>query len=226
LNQSYTNANFGSGTSDLVAFILRDTVLESAGNVSQWNTNAPATAHMQGFDAFIGYNYQAAPDLVLGVETNYTKLSGNSMTSSDTESRSFDEGNGYSGDATVISNITASMRDYATLRGRAGYVMVQFLPYAFIGAAVARGTVDRFVSVFATETPTGGGAVLSLNPNPTIMTDHTNFTSWGGVAGLGVEVAILPNVFLRAEYDFAQFGEVAGTRLKMQTGRVGVGFKF
>jgi opacity protein-like surface antigen len=181
---------------------------------------------MQGFGAFIGYNYQAAPDLVLGVEANYTKLSSNSMTSSDTESRSFDEGNGYRGDATVISNITASMRDYSTLRGRAGYYMGQFLPYAFIGAAVTRGTVDRFVSVFATETPTGGGAVLSLNPNPTIMTDHTNFTTWGGVAGLGVEVAILPNVFLRAEDEFAQFGEVAGTRLKMQTGRVGVGFKF
>ena len=46
------------------------------------------------------------------------------------------------------------------------------------------------------------------------------------MAGLGVEVAILLNVFLRAEYEFAQFGEVAGTRLKMQTGRVGVGFKF
>jgi hypothetical protein len=114
LNQSYTNANFGSGTSDLIAFILRDTVLESAGNVSQWNTNAPATAHMQGFGAFIGYNYQAAPNLVLGVEANYTKLSGNSMTSSDTESRSFDEGNGYRGDATVIS--ATSPRACATMQ--------------------------------------------------------------------------------------------------------------
>ncbi|MGI8526151.1 MAG: outer membrane protein [Pseudolabrys sp.] len=227
LNRSFTDANFGSGTSDLVAFILRDTTLENVGHVSSWNTLAPGSGHFQGFGGFLGYNFQIAPDLVVGFEGNYTKLRGDSISSTDTEARSFDEGNGFRGNASVTSSITATLRDYASARARAGYVMGQFLPYGFIGVAAARGTVDRSASVFATETQIAPpNTVLSLNPNPTIRTDHSNFTTWGPTLGFGLEVTVLPNVFLRAEYEFAAFHEVAGTRLRMQTGRVGVGLKF
>ena len=226
-SQTFTNANFGSGTSDLVAFILRDTTLESVGHVSQWDTLAPGNGHFQGFGGFLGYNFQIAPDLVVGFEGNYTKLKGNSISSTDTEGRSFDEGNGFRGDATVTSTITATLRDYAALRARAGYVMGQFLPYGFVGVAMVRGTIDRSASVFATETMTAPpNTVLSLSPNPTLRSEQTKFMAWGPTLGAGLEVAVLPNVFLRAEYELSAFHQVAGTRLRMQTGRVGVGFKF
>jgi outer membrane immunogenic protein len=48
----------------------------------------------------------------------------------------------------------------------------------------------------------------------------------GGTVGLGVEVSILPNMFLRAEYEYVILAPVSGTRMNMQTGRVGIGMKF
>lgn len=227
-SESFGHADFGSGTSDLVAFILRNTTIENEGHVSQWNTSAPASGHFGGFGGFIGYNFQISPDLVVGFDAGYTKLRSNAMSSSDSESRSFMESNGnYRANVTVNTNMSISLQDYATFRARAGYVAGQFLPYAFVGAAVARGTLDRTATVFASEVPVPGpGATLTLNPNPTISNDHRNFTNIGGTAGIGFEVAVLPNMFLRAEYEFVALSPVSGTRLYMHTGRVGIGLKF
>jgi opacity protein-like surface antigen len=48
----------------------------------------------------------------------------------------------------------------------------------------------------------------------------------GIVAGLGMDWALLPNVFLRAEWEYAAFGELKGIRPTVNTGRVGVAFRF
>jgi opacity protein-like surface antigen len=225
-NESIGHATFGSGTADLVAFILRDTAIENDGHVSQWNTNAPSSARMHGFGGFLGYNVQSGSNLYLGLEGTYTKLSSNSITSADTEGRSFTEANGTTvADVTVANSISVNLKDYATLRGRAGYSVGQFLPYAFIGAAVARGTLDRTVSVNGVER-VNGVVTGQLNPNPTIDGDHTNFQRIGAAAGVGIEATILPNAFLRVEYEYALFSPVSGIKLNLQSARVGIGLKF
>jgi outer membrane immunogenic protein len=48
----------------------------------------------------------------------------------------------------------------------------------------------------------------------------------GLTTGLGVDIAILPNMYLRAEYEFNAFLELAGITPMTHTGKVGLGFRF
>ena len=103
-----------------------------------------------------------------------------------------------------VGGISGSYRlvDYATVRGRAGYAFGQFLPYGFIGAAIGRVNYD---------TPTG---------------TRDNAYTAGFEGGLGVDVAILPNVFLRAEYEYIMFSPIGSVRASVNTARAGVGIRF
>ncbi|HXD46000.1 MAG TPA: outer membrane beta-barrel protein [Pseudolabrys sp.] len=97
--------------------------------------------------------------------------------------------------------------DYATLRGRAGYAYGQFLPYMFVGAAAARVNYQTTTS----------GAITS---------SRDNAFAGGFTAGLGIDVAILPNVFLRAEYEYVMYTQIDGIRSSTNTARAGVGIRF
>ncbi len=44
--------------------------------------------------------------------------------------------------------------------------------------------------------------------------------------GLGVDVALLSNVFLRGEWEFVGFAKVNGILSNTNTGRIGLGVKF
>ena len=46
------------------------------------------------------------------------------------------------------------------------------------------------------------------------------------VAGLGMDVAILPNVFVRGEWEYAYFTPVKGITSSVNTARVGLGIRF
>ncbi|MBV9557250.1 MAG: porin family protein [Pseudolabrys sp.] len=226
-NASAAHANFSQGAGDLVAFILRNTTMENEGHVSTWSTSAPADTRGQGFGAFFGWNYQIDPTLILGWEVAYTKFNRDlSMASSDAMTRVFDESTGYTATVSLATDVSLRIKDYGTFRARAGYVMGQFLPYAFVGLAVGRVTVSRSATVTTQEVDNTGGGRPTLNSGPTTMADITNKVAYGFATGLGTEVTILPNVFLRAEYEYVQFAPISGTRAYMHTGRVGVGVKF
>ena len=49
---------------------------------------------------------------------------------------------------------------------------------------------------------------------------------WGWALGGGVEVMVAPKVFMRAEYEFAAFQPVFNIKSQIQTGRLGLGYKF
>ena len=106
-----------------------------------------------------------------------------------------------------MATSTLKLEDYATFRARAGYAYGQFLPYAFLGAAAGR------VSYATTEF----GVVVDQKDSS---------YSVGFVAGLGMDVAITPNVFLRGEWEYIAFSKVGGIRSGLNTARVGVGFRF
>lgn len=99
------------------------------------------------------------------------------------------------------------MVDWGTFRARAGYAFGQFLPYAFAGGGVGR------VNYQVTE------AGITTNSRDNAFTGA--FTT-----GLGLDVLILPNLFLRAEYEFNIFTPTANIRAVSNTGRVGIGMRF
>jgi opacity protein-like surface antigen len=121
--------------------------------------------------------------------------------------------------ATSVSNgatnsATYKLNDYATVRGRAGYAFGQFLPYGFVGAGVG-----RFNYAIASAGSTNS---------------RDNAYAAGFTAGLGIDVAIMPNIFLRAEYEYVAFSELGftkntvfgGIRSSLNTARVGLGVRF
>lgn len=113
--------------------------------------------------------------------------------------------------ASGTTSSSLKLVDYATFRGRAGYAFGQFLPYGFLGAAVGR---MNFATI------AGGGTAV------TSTASRDNAYSGGFVAGLGIDVSVLPNVFVRAEYEYIVFSPVGSIRSNLNSARVGLGVRF
>jgi outer membrane immunogenic protein len=127
---------------------------------------------------------------------------------------------------TITAQSSLKLVDYATVRARAGYAMGQFLPYATIGAAVGRFNYANTATVHNVGTPPLGSPILPFDVTDTQSNGKDNAIVGGFEVGLGMDVAVLPNVFLRGEWEFVAFAPVGGSRASMNTGRVGVGMKF
>ena len=150
--------------------------------------------------------------------------------------------NHYSYPTTVSSRASAHITDLATARARAGIVIDRFLPYAFVGAAVARLDVVRSATVSYTrhDDPDVVPLVTPPAPQPPPITPEADFNfgpqtrginrkgvfAYGFAGGLGIDVALLPNVFVRAEWEYVQLSRVEDFKIHIGSGRVGVGIKF
>jgi outer membrane immunogenic protein len=173
---------------------------KSQGSLSAYSITLPnSTTNSVSYGGFLGYNWQVDPELVLGLEFAYTRPS--SFESTVTAS---------GGGATS----TASYRlvDWGTFRARAGYAFGQFLPYVVLGAAVGR--VDYSISA-----ATNAGASI-------LQESRDNSYTIGALGGLGIDVAVLPNVFVRAEWEYIYFSGVKSITSSINTARVGLGIRF
>ena len=222
------NADFGKSTSSMVAFILRNSTLESEGHPSSWTTLPKNTTTGPVFGGFVGYNWQWS-ELVVGWDLAYKRPASLNSSASDSLRRLFDTSDSVRHDVTIDAQTSFKLVDYATLRGRAGYAFGEFLPYAFLGAAVGRFNYQTNVSV--TDTMTN----LAVSPpvpgdlgtfQQTASAGQKNVYVGGLATGLGIDWAITPGVFLRAEWEYALFGPVNGTRSNTNTGFVGLGARF
>lgn len=221
---SSLNANFGNSTSSQISYILRNTTIEDEGNVSGWTTLPSTSTNSRQYGGFIGYSWQWS-EIVLGADLSYNYLSSMEASASDSMSRIFNTSDGYENTVTVRSSSSIKLVDYATLRGRAGYAIGQFLPYATLGIAVGRFNYVNSATVTASGTSTGGGS--PYGPSTGTATDSKNNAfAIGFLGGVGVDVTLLPNVFLRGEYEFVSFSSVNSIRTNLSTGRVGVGVRF
>ena len=216
-------ADFGNATQPLVAYILRNTFIEDTFGVSNWTTLGRRDANSTGFGGFIGYNAQW-DDVVLGLEANYTKTNW-MASSSDSISRHVDSGvTRYA--ATVDASSSIKLIDYTSIRGRAGYVMGHFMPYGMVGLVVGRADIMKSATVTETETTISTGAVTG-GLGPTTDTDNQSGKFiYGYSAGLGLDMALTPNIFVRGEYEYVQFFGLGGLKYYLNTARVGVGLKF
>jgi outer membrane immunogenic protein len=221
------NTDFGNSTSPLVAFILRNSTLEAEGAPSTWTALPSNSTNGAVFGGFLAYNMQW-DQLVLGWDLAYKHPSILQASANDSLPRRFNTSDEIQHDVTVAANSSFKLVDYAALRGRAGYAIGQFLPYAAVGIAVGRFNYQTNVTVTDVMTdlnppgPPGGLGTFQQSA----AAGQTNVFVAGVAAGLGLDWAPTPNVFLRGEWEFVAFAPVNQTRTNIQVGHVGAGMRF
>jgi opacity protein-like surface antigen len=222
------NIDPGRATQPMIANLLRRTTAEQEGQISQWPNLPRSSSSGTNYGAFFGYNSQW-DDVILGVEFGYNFGNNLSAQANDLIGRSFTASDGYLYNVQVASQAAMALKDFGTIRGRAGYVMGRFLPYVQLGAAIGRADLRRSVTVNLTGTDADPGAPPPLPPvalNATATDAKRDAFVYGVTAGLGVDIAITENIFLRAEYEFIQFFQAQSMTVALNTGRLGVGVKF
>lgn len=219
-----SDENFNGSTSNMMAALLADTLIESSMGVSSWNLGlGKVSQRSSGYGAFVGYNGQW-DDAVLGLEISY--LHGTfGGTASASERRvspsALSDGNFH--DVTATSTSSISISDMATFRGRAGYAWGCFLPYMFGGLALGNADIVRTANVQDRVSTTQLGTYTPLEPLTSTDAQH-NHLIYGYTAGVGVDVNLVGGLFVRAEYEYIRFTSQVDTSIN--TVRAGLGYKF
>lgn len=237
------STDFGSGVASLTNYILRDSVLQNT--VANLTTMGKESSNRTSYGGFLGYNFPYWDQIVLGLEVNYNRIN-MEANATDALTRIINNDAGapvnhhYFYTTTVTGSASVRITDYATMRARAAYKIGQFLPYAFLGGAIGRANYARTAAVgYTTEDkpdttipvtvpdpPPNFNSPLGSNPAGTKSEAQSNVFAYGITAGLGIDVSILPNMFLRAEWEYVQFSPIHDIKVSINTGRVGLGVKF
>ncbi len=214
------NADFSNSTQDPIAYSLRQTTLEATFAPSNWPVLGTANHSAAGYGGFVGYNFvYLAPTakIVLGIEANYDQASLSLYAPNSPLTRVTPDG---SNTVTITGSGSVTDLDFGTLRARAGWAVGNFLPYAFAGFALGQANVN------IAETTT----VIQKSPPGTFVFSGTagknNEWLYGFTVGGGLDYALTHHIFVRGEYEYVQFQPVAGTKINVNTARVGAGIKF
>ena len=225
---SYTagEVDVGNGTKSLIQFLLRNTLLEQEACVSCWITMTPRTTGTGGYGGFIGYNSQW-DDVILGLEASYSRVNID-ITNTGSIARLVTLSDQFRYAVTVESTVQATLTDLATFRGRAGWAAGAFLPYIAALVAVGRGSYVKAASVSYPQPDDVSGVVRPPLPAAGVSgSDSKNDVMWYGYGvALGVDIALLQNLFVRGEYEFTQLHANNDIKFNLSTIRGGVGFKF
>lgn len=169
------------------------------------------------FGGFAGVNF-LWDDVIMGIEADYTH-GGAKSTGSSPLTMFTDTGVPANRLNAVVSS-TVQARDWGTFRGRVGYAMGMLMPYVTLGAAL--GNLDSSRTIVGTASADGGATWA-----PYASTRTKSGLAFGAAFGAGIEAQIIPNTFLRAEWQTVQF---AGSGIRPETaihsGRIGAGVKF
>jgi opacity protein-like surface antigen len=221
-----TNFEFGTATQSMISHLLRNTVIESELTVSNWPRLTPDDSHSIVFGVFGGYNYQM-DEIVVGFEADYTRSNKDMKgTGADAIGRQAGTSDGFNNNIFVSGQSTATLTQYGTLRARIGYTAGMFMPFVTAGIALGQGSVTTSVEVQASgvnaDTPP-----RTYNYNSGVVTqDKRDAWAFGYAAGLGVDVALSSNVFLRGEYQYINFPDFAGTKAHINAVRGAAGIRF
>jgi outer membrane immunogenic protein len=216
-----SGTDFSGATKSLVAFLLRNTTIENENHVSGWTTLSKGDTTGTSYGGFAGYNMQW-DQAVLGIEANYNRTS-LMMSANDSMRRLFSTSDGYNNDVQVDAASSIHITDYGTLRMRGGWAAGNFMPYGFVGFALGRADVTNSARVIASGTKVGSPPYSA--DTQTAVTRTGDF-AYGFATGLGVDVALMQNIFVRAEYEYVQFGQFNDLKTHIHTARIGGGLKF
>ena len=225
VGMAIASINFADATQSLVAHELRELALENDSHPSLWQVLGKGDTRSVSYGGFVGYN-NPWEGMIIGVDFNWSRINSSLDAPVSPITRVAAPSNGL----LYVMNITgaASMRiiDFGVLRVRAGIDLGNVMPYAGIGVAVGR------ADLFRSATSSG----LEIDPNnpgnpPTPFYFPESETKQGALIygwslSGGVDVMMMPNLFVRAEYEFVNFTPIWGIRASVNTGRLGVGYKF
>jgi outer membrane immunogenic protein len=188
------NGGYGwqSQTTDPVQLFTNDTTPVNLGDATAASRGTIGDIRAAGgFGGFqVGYNYQFAPYLLVGIETDFQ----GSGIKGDTGPARFTNPNGtfpHVGAADVQLNW------FGTVRGRVGFTASNWLFYGTGGFAF--GNVEYKLTV----NEVGGAALF------TTQMSAKETTGW--VAGGGIEWGVTPNISVKAEYQYLDFGTLAAS---------------
>jgi len=140
----------------------------------------------------IGYNWQASPRLVLGIEGDF---SGATFKVTDTSTLPLPPPPPINETELSFGTVQSKLPWFATIRGRIGLAVDDVLVYVTGGAAVAQ--IDASWSQFTPVVTTG------LAPAAIFASD--NSAHWGIAVGAGVEYMLTPNWIFRGEFLYMDF---------------------
>lgn len=210
-----SDTDYSDSTHDFVAYSLRETVLASENTPQDWAVGGSDIQRGQSYGGFVGYNV-TWNDVVLSAEFAYNKVSGLDSSSSDEIGRIVTNSNGT--DTVTIAEVSSmKLNDYGTARARVGYAFGQFLPYGFVGLALGRFDYSSYIYLNTTGADNGTWTQTESQSDAIVA---------GLTTGLGVDVSLAPNVFLRGEWEFNAFAEFKGIRVNTNTARAGVAVRF
>lgn len=233
--ETFASSDFGSATQSMVSYMLANTELQSI--VSSWTTLPKGSSGGASYGGFIGYNWQW-DDVILGAELNYNHMSVG-VGAKDSVGPILVPGANLPDGSTVLYSVTltsaasVSIHDIMTARARAGWTFDRYMPYGFAGVAVGRADTSRFATLAgSTKTTTSTATPPVVTMGPLILprdpqTDNRDgMIVYGFTAGLGIEAAVMRNLFVRAEWEFIQFPNVSDFRVEANSVRAAVGMKF
>lgn len=233
--KTWGSADFGNADNSLISYMLANTELQNI--VTHFTTLPKGSTGSTSFGGFIGYNWQW-DDVVAGGELNYNHTSIGIGAQDTTDPVLITSGNPPPGytlvyNVSVTSAASVSIHDIMTARARGGWTFDRFLPYGFAGVAICRADVSRYATLGAsTETfttttaPTTSTTYCLCSPRDPQSQAQNGLIVYGFTAGLGVDVALMQNLFVRAEWEFIEFPNVADFRVQANSAHVAVGLKF
>jgi outer membrane immunogenic protein len=235
VGKTFASADFGNADNSLVSYMLANTELQSI--VTNFTTLPNATTGTMSYGGFVGYNYQW-DDVVMGAELNYNHMSINTG-AQDTLGPILVPGANLPDGSTVLYNVTVAsaasiaINNIATMRLRGGWAFDRFLPYGFVGLAIGQADVSRFATLAgSTKTTTSTATPPVVTTGPLLLPRdpqsqaQSGLIAYGFTVGLGVDVALVQNLFVRAEWEFIQFPNIDDFRVSTNSARLALGLKF
>lgn len=216
--------NFNGATRDIMAQQLALTTVEQLMSVSTWPViGGKVSSKNSAFGGFAGYNAQW-DDVVLGVDASYMHGNFGGSASGTMARQITSDSINYSADAT--SKAAINFTDVLTLRGRAGYAIGSFLPYAFGGVALGLADSYRSSSIRSQGTYVGTppATITDYDVTYSRAEDKHNRLMVGYTFGVGVEAMLFGNLFARGEWEYVRFTGPIDTNIN--TVRGGLGYKF
>jgi outer membrane immunogenic protein len=134
-----------------------------------------------------GYNYQFAPNWLVGIEADIA-------IGDWSDSHAFSTTDGFT-TLTLTRTSTPTLGTQGSFRGRFGFVDGPWLVYATGGGS--------FVQTKWSETWTPTSALVNPLPPSSVSASKT---LWGWTVGGGVEYMLSPNALVRLEYLYANYG--------------------
>jgi opacity protein-like surface antigen len=230
IHAAYSSGNFNtqSSAAGLATDAYRNSTAQSlAVGIAYLPTDFEDQAPSYG--GFVGANW-VWDDVILGLEAEVSAFNPSLSASGTYSAARRQDGGATSQVVDYTANVTTKITDYGILKLRAGYAMGRLLPFATLGFAVARGEIRATYSSLYSEYPMVGGVpdfgapIISNQRNDAQRRNRGYLV--GGSVGVGLDWAILDNVFARTEYTYLGFADFHGQKTTMHTIKAGLGIKY